>query len=81
MAKILISDLKPGMKIVRKDGSLSKVAGLRKKKTHHNGRTVYSWNVINEPGDKRHATFFIGCGDLTVSVDDDENLGCRKEDC
>lgn len=80
MVKILISDLKPGMKIVRKDGSLSKVSGLRKKTMHHNGRTVYSWNVINEPGDKRRATFFTGCGDLTVSVDD-ENLGYCKEDC
>lgn len=80
MVKVLISDLKPGMKIVRKDGSLSKVASLRKKKTHPNGRTVYSWNVINEPGNMRRAPFFIGCGDLMVRVDG-ESLGCRKEDC
>lgn len=70
MKKVLISDLKPGMKIIRKDG-VQTVIGLRKKKTHPNGRTVYSWNVSSEPENKRRAPFFIGCGDLTVNVEDE----------
>lgn len=70
MKKVLISDLKPGMKIIRKD-CVQTVIGLRKKKTHPNGRTVYSWNVRSEPENERRAPFFIGCGDLTVNVEDE----------
>lgn len=68
MKKVLISDLKPGMRIIKKD-CVIEIIDLASTKRAANGRTVYYWNSKHNPP-RRGLDRFIGCGDLTVEVEE-----------
>ena len=66
--KVLMSDLKPGMRVIMKTRIVEIVDLVR---THRaaNGRTVYYWKSVSEPP-RRGLNHFVGCGDLIVEVED-----------
>lgn len=66
--KVLISGLKPGMRISARRGTATVVA-LRDLYESANGRIVYTWTVKWDNRAYRN-NFFMGCGDLTVDVED-----------
>lgn len=66
--KVLISDLKPGMRVIMKD-RIVEIINLAKTFRAPNGRTVYYWKSVSEPP-RIGLNHFIGCGDLTVEVED-----------
>lgn len=66
--KVLISDLKPGMRVIMKDRTVE-IINLAKTFRAPNGRTVYYWNSRHNPP-RKGLDRFIGCGDLTVEVED-----------
>ena len=66
--KVLISDLKPGMRVIMKDRTVE-IINLAKTFRAPNGRTVYYWKSVSEPP-RMGLNHFIGCGDLTVEVED-----------
>lgn len=68
MKKVLISDLKPGMRIVKKDCVVD-IIDLAWTHRAANGRTVYYWNSKHNPP-RKGLDRFIGCGDLTVEVEE-----------
>jgi hypothetical protein len=68
MKRVLISDLKPGMRVIMKDRTVE-IIDLARTHRAANGRTVYYWNSRHNPP-RKGLDRFIGCGDLTVEVED-----------